>query len=173
MDDATAHPQDIDDDLPDGLDFIKVKSLPHNTTHLLQPMDQHVIFNFRKLYSRTLFRKCLEVTNDTQLRLREFGKDHFTTMNSLTLIDNAWTQVTCKTLNSAWKNLWPDTVAERDLEGFDPDDRALIDEVVFMGKSMGLEVESEDVYELFKSHEIELNTEELQHLPGEQYKDSG
>ena len=27
MDSATAHPKDLDDDLPDGLDFIKVKFL--------------------------------------------------------------------------------------------------------------------------------------------------
>ena len=57
------------------------------------------------------------------------------------------------------ENIWPESVAERDLEGFDPDDSALIDEVVSMGKIMGLEVESEGVHELFKSHNIELNTE--------------
>ena len=32
---------------------------------------------------------------------------------------------------------------------------------------MGLEVKSEDVYELLKSHEIELNMEEMQHLQEE------
>ena len=35
---------------------------------------------------------------------------------------------------------------------------------------MGLEVESEDVHELSKSHKIELNTEELQQLQEEQQK---
>ena len=29
---------------------------------------------------------------------------------------------------------------------------------------MGLEVESEDAHEHLKSHEVEINTEELQHL---------
>ena len=43
MANTTAHPQDLDDDLPDGFDFIKVKFLPSNTTHLLQPMDQQFI----------------------------------------------------------------------------------------------------------------------------------
>ena len=43
------------------------------------------------------------------------------------------------------KNLWPDTVAERDIEWIEPDNSALIDEVVSMGRSMGLEEESEDV----------------------------
>ena len=35
---------------------------------------------------------------------------------------------------------------------------------------MGLKVESEDVHELLKSQEIELKTEELQHLQDEQQK---
>ena len=49
MDIDTAHPQDFDDDLPDGFDFIKVKLLPPNTTSRLQPMDQQVITNFKEL----------------------------------------------------------------------------------------------------------------------------
>ena len=55
-----------------------------------------------------------------------------------------------RTQNSAWKNHWLDSVAERD---FEPDNSALIDEVVSMGKSMGLKVESEDDHELLKNHE--------------------
>ena len=55
MDNATVHPQDIDDYLPDGLGSIKVKFLTNNMTHLLQPMDQQVISNIKKtLYERTL-----------------------------------------------------------------------------------------------------------------------
>ena len=68
--------------------------------------------------------------------------------------------MTSRTLNSAWKNLWPDWVAERDFEGFEPDDRALIYEVMSMGKHIGLEVENEVVHELLKKHENELNTED-------------
>ena len=39
-----------------------------------------------------------------------------------------------------------------------------------LGKNIRLDVESEDVNELLKSHEIELNTEELQHVQEEQQK---
>ena len=73
-----------------------------------------------------------------QLRPREFCKDHFTILCCLTLIDNAWTQVTYRTLNSTWKKLWPDSVAEQDLEVFEPDDSALIDEVVTVEKVKSL-----------------------------------
>ena len=47
IDNATAHPKYLEDDSPNGLDFIKVKFLSSNTTHLLQSMDQHVINNFQ------------------------------------------------------------------------------------------------------------------------------
>ena len=54
---------------------------------------------------------------------------------------------------------WPDSVAERDFEGIESDDNALIDDVVSMVECMGLKVESEDVHELLKSYKIELVTE--------------
>ena len=114
MDNAVAHHQDLDDDLPHGFYFIKVKFLHPNTTHLFQPMDQQVISNFRKLYARALFIKCFEVTKDTQLKHSDFLKDHFTILDYLNLVDNVWIQVTYITQNSAWRKLWPDYVAERD-----------------------------------------------------------
>ena len=112
MDNATAQPQDLDDDLPDGSDFLKVKFLPPNTIHLFQPMDQQVISNYKMLYARALFRKNFEVTNDTQLNLGEFWKGQFTILNCLTLNDNVWTDVTLRTLNSGLKNLCPNSVAD-------------------------------------------------------------
>ena len=54
---------------------------------------------------------------------------------------------------------WQDSVAERDFEGYEPEDSVLIDEVMSMGKSMGLEVECVDIHELLKSHVVVLNTE--------------
>ena len=63
--------------------------------------------------------------------------------------------MTYRTLNCALKQLCPDSEAERDFEVFEPDDSALIDEVVSIGKRMGLKVESGDVHELLKSHKIE------------------
>ena len=88
-------------------------------------------------------------------------------MNCLTLIDNAWPQVTYIALNSAWTKLWPDSVAERAFDWSEPDDSALINEVVSMGINMGLEVECEHVHELLKNQEMERNTEELLHLQEE------
>ena len=111
MDNATVHSQDLDDDLPGEFDSNNVKILATSTTPLLQPISHQVISNFIWFYARSIFRKCLDVANDAQLTLGEYWKDHFTILNCLTLIDDALNQITCRTLNSAWKKLWPDSVA--------------------------------------------------------------
>ena len=116
---------------------------------------------------RALCLKCFEVTNDTQIKHREFWKGHFNILNCPALIDNAWTQVTCRTQNSALKKLCQ-IVAHQDFEEFEPDHSALIDEVVSMGKAWDSKWKVEDVHELVKIHKIELNTDELLHLQEEQ-----
>ena len=69
---APAHTPGLEVDLVKVFDFIKVKFLPPNTTPTLQPIDHQVISNFRKLCTKGLFRKCFEITNDTELTLAEF-----------------------------------------------------------------------------------------------------
>ncbi|PNF20376.1 hypothetical protein B7P43_G10240 [Cryptotermes secundus] len=70
MDNAPAHPPDLQDDLLEEFKFIKIQFLPPNTTPLLQPMDQQVISNFKKLYTKALFEHCFEVTEGTNLTLK-------------------------------------------------------------------------------------------------------
>ena len=48
------------------------------------------------------------------------------------------------------------------------DDSTIIYDFVTMGKSMGLEVDADDIKELLEEHSIKLTTEELEHLPNEQ-----
>ena len=103
MDNSTAHPQNLADDIPDGSDFIKLNFTPPNTTPPLKPMDQQVISSFKKLYPRGLFRKCFEVMNNTQLRLRKYRKYNFTILNCLNLVDNEWIQVAYIALKSAFE----------------------------------------------------------------------
>ncbi|XP_048366890.1 tigger transposable element-derived protein 1-like isoform X1 [Sphaerodactylus townsendi] len=164
MDSAPAHPPGLEDTLLEEFRFITVKFLPPHTTPLIQPMDQNVISNFKKLYTKALFQRCFEETLDTELSLREFWKDHFNIFAGLSLIDKAWQGVSSRTLNSAWKKLWPGCVHERDLEGFEPspdDPTHVVRSIVDLGKSMGLEVSGEDVEELVDGHSEELTTEEL------------
>ncbi|XP_064078530.1 tigger transposable element-derived protein 1-like [Macrobrachium nipponense] len=119
LDNAPAHPPQIEEEILDEYNFVKVLFLPPNTTSILQLMDQQVISNFKKLYTKHLFCRCFEVTENTNLTLREFLKDHFNIAIGLKIIDIAWQGVTKRTLTSAWKKLWPENVAERDFEGFE------------------------------------------------------
>ena len=160
MNNAPAHPPGLEEDLTEEFDFIKIKFLPANTTPLLQPMNQQVIVNFKKLYTKFQFQQCFEVTSDTQLNPLRFWKNHFNIYHRITLIDKAWNQVPYRTMNSAWRKLWPNCVTEREFEGFDSvagtstaadveeelqEDSQLIDEIVSMGQNLGLEMDSGDV----------------------------
>ena len=177
MDNAPAHPPGLEDDLLEEFRFIKVKFLPPNTTPILQPMDQQVISNFKKLYTKFLFRRCFDVTDATNLSLTEFWKQHFDIVSCLQLIDKAWGGVTRRTLNSAWRKLWPDAVPERDFEGFEgeaalptqeEEDTVVEEEIVNLGRDLGLEVDEDDVADLIAEHADELTTEELSALEEEQ-----
>ncbi|XP_069163339.1 tigger transposable element-derived protein 1-like [Procambarus clarkii] len=176
LDNAPAHPRQLQDDLFPENQFITIKFLPPNTTPLLQPMDQQVIANFKKIYMKALLERCVHVIDTTELTLRQFWKEQFNIMGALRLIDKAWEGVSRRTLHSAWRNVWPEGVPERDFEGFGPapasapvDDpeALLVDDIVALGHTLGLEVAAADVQELVEKHSDELTTEELLELQKE------
>lgn len=171
LDNAPAHPPGLEDDLLEEFSFIKVLYLPPNTTPILQPIDQQVISNFKKLYTKHLFKRCFDITENTQLTLREFWKSHFDIVACLKMIDMAWQGVTRRTLNSAWKKLWPEAVAPRDFDGFEVVEEVEpeVNEIVSLGKDMGLEVNDEDIEELIQEHQEELTTSELKELEAMQH----
>ena len=112
MDIAPAHPPCLEHDLVGKYGFIQVKFLPPNTTPLIQPMDQQIISNFKKLYTKALFQGCFEVTTNTVLTLKDYWKNHFNILHCWKLIDKAWGEVSFRT--PAWKNLWQECVVVRD-----------------------------------------------------------
>ena len=120
------------------------------------------------------------------MTLKDFWKEHFSILNCVNMIDQAWGNATNRTLNSAWQKLWPECVPERDFEGFQfeacpstvavtpiipEQDDAVIDDILSMGKSMGLQVNRDDINELLKGHSTESATEELLHLQQQQQQD--
>ncbi|XP_070592821.1 tigger transposable element-derived protein 1-like [Erythrolamprus reginae] len=166
LDNAPGHPPALQDDILEEFQFVKVVFLPPNTTSILQPMDQQVIANFKKLYTKHLFRRCFDVTENTNLTLREFWKDHFNIVSCLNIIDLAWQEVSRRNLNSAWKKLWSAAVAPRDsveTEDITETDTPL-EEIVSLGKCMGLQVDEGDINELVEEHEEPLSTEDLKAL---------
>lgn len=62
-------------------------------------------------------------------------------------------------MQSSWKKFWPDFVAARNFEGLE-DEPELVENIVSLGKILGLEVTEDDV-ELMEEHRTELPTEEL------------
>ncbi|XP_070592937.1 tigger transposable element-derived protein 1-like [Erythrolamprus reginae] len=170
LNNAPGHPPALQEDILEEFQFVKVVFLPPNMTSILQPMDQQVIANFKKLYTKHLFRRCFDVTENTNLTLREFWKDHFNIVSCLNIIDLAWQEVSRRNLNSAWKKLWPAAVAPRDsaepegeTEDITETDTPL-EEIVSLGKCMGLEVDEGDINELVEEHEEPLSTEDLKAL---------
>lgn len=89
-------------------------------------------------------------------------------MTCLRIIDQAWLGVTTRTLTSAWKKLWPVAVAEGAFKGLEPE-VSVVEEIVSLGKSMGLEVDERDVNELVEEQSLELTTEELHDLHSQQH----
>uniref|UniRef100_A0A670I9I9 DDE-1 domain-containing protein n=1 Tax=Podarcis muralis TaxID=64176 RepID=A0A670I9I9_PODMU len=164
MDNAPAHPKGLEVDLLEEFSFISIMFLPPNTTALLQPMDQQLIANFKKLYTKELFRRCFEVTDCTTITLREFWKDHFDIVTCLKMITTAWNGISQRNLNCAWRSLWPDCVAPSDS---DAPESTVVQDIVALGRTMGLEVTEEDISELVKEHDHELTTQELVELQAE------
>ncbi|GFS97340.1 tigger transposable element-derived protein 1 [Nephila pilipes] len=124
-------------------------------------MDHQVISNFKKLFTKHLFKRCFEVTKNTNLTLMEFWKNHCNIVICLKLIDIACQGVTKRILNSACRQLWPDVVLKREgYEGFGP----IEEEIVSIGRSMGLEVDEADVADLIEDNSEELTKEELKEL---------
>ena len=141
MDNAPAHPSNLMEELTDEFSFIKVHFLPGNVTPLLQPMDQQVITNFKKLCTKALFRKSFEANSSSDATLKDLWKSYFNIADAIFLIEVAWKEVSVTCLNSAWRPLWPDAVAPRDSEVFQQlEEELVVQKIVCLGSSMGLEM---------------------------------
>ena len=58
-------------------------------------------------------------------------------MNCLKIIDKAWDGVTKRTLNSAWKKLWPDCILGHDLERLAHEQELLVVNETVLGEDHG------------------------------------
>ncbi|XP_066955685.1 tigger transposable element-derived protein 1-like [Macrobrachium rosenbergii] len=68
------HSPTLTDDIYENFKVIWVLFFPLSTIPILQPMDQQVISNFKKLFTKHLFKHCSEVMEATNLTLQEFQK---------------------------------------------------------------------------------------------------
>lgn len=72
MDNAPAHPSTEELCSRDGL--IKTMFLPANTTSLIQPMDQGVLYNLKRRYKRNLLEKMILYETTDGLPYDQFAK---------------------------------------------------------------------------------------------------
>ena len=109
LDNAPAHPPSFENDI------LCEGSLPTTQHHpYTAAYGSTVTSNSKELYTKHLFLQCFEVTESTNLTLKEFWRD-------LKLLEMAWHGVSRRTLTSVWRKLWPDAVAPRDFKGFEPE----------------------------------------------------
>lgn len=66
--------------------FYSRSILPPNTALLLQPMDQQEIPNFKQLLTMHMFHRCFDVTQNTNINLCEFWKDHYNIVTCIRLL---------------------------------------------------------------------------------------
>lgn len=149
LDNAPGHPRTLSDLCSE----VKVVYLPPNTTSILQPMDQGVISTFKAYYLRETFNQALRASEgETGVSLKEFWRC-YNIRQAIENISKSWDEVSEKTMNAVWKNLWDDCA---NFLGFDITED-VINETVDLARMIGLdEVEAEDIQDL-----IEANKEEL------------
>ena len=138
-----------------------------NNIPLIQPMDQKVISNFKELYNKAMFQRCFQVTNETELTLREFWKDHYNIFQCLKIIEKALMEVFLRTMYSAWKYFWLECVAAKHFEGFD--ELPIVPDIVVWAR-LWVWMTPKNVNVLVDDHKTQLTTEELQHLNQQQQK---
>lgn len=132
LDHAPCHPMHLGD-LCDGK--VTVIFLPPKTTSFLQPMDQGVVAYFKAYYLRRTFTqvaKAIRSTGSTKPIETWRGYDILKAIDNICL---SWNEVSCRTMNGAWKGLWPDCV--EDMTTSVETIAKIQDNMVTFGKSMG------------------------------------
>ena len=82
----------------------------------------------------------------------------------------AYQGIARRTLNSAWKKLWPECASNSDFSGF-ATEAPEVANIVSLGKSLDLEVEDDDINKLIDKDK-KMSTEELLLLQEHQYKNA-
>ena len=90
MDNASSHPSIEELCSQDGL--IKTMFLPTNTTSLIQPMDQGVLYNLKRRYKRHLLEKMILYETIDGLLYDQFAKN-VNIKDCIHSVANAWEQI--------------------------------------------------------------------------------
>merc|ERR1712110_939185 len=92
VDNCPAHPN------IEGLTNVELKFLPPNTTSVIQPCDQGIIQNLKKIYRRSIL---LSLISHIENGEEDFKPDLYQAIGEVT---RAWDQVTPKTIANCWRH---------------------------------------------------------------------
>ncbi|CAK9820080.1 Tigger transposable element-derived protein 1 [Anthophora quadrimaculata] len=93
---------------------VQIVFLPPNTTSLIQPLDQGTIANSRKHYVKLTFNYILKILENDEVGLTEVWKK-FSILDCINHTTAAIGQIKQHTLNSCWKEIWPECVINRNV----------------------------------------------------------
>nr|XP_045609845.1 tigger transposable element-derived protein 1-like isoform X2 [Procambarus clarkii] len=158
VDNAPCHPEYLND----IHDTIKVIFLPKHATSLIQPRDQGVVAQFKRLYLKSILQKLLSASGGKHATLAMDFWKLYTIKDCIVCVHECWSAVTKETLNSVWQNLWLDVV--KDFPGFS-DTKREVQEIVDIARSIPSggfsNITREDVNEYLDSHGEELSVDDM------------
>lgn len=88
---------------------VKIVFLPPNTTSLLQPLDQGIIYTFKTYYIRRALQWILDVTDSKSINVMKAWKQ-FSIKHCIDIISLSLKELKTSTLNACWKKIWPFSV---------------------------------------------------------------
>ncbi|GLV40948.1 hypothetical protein CBL_08522 [Carabus blaptoides fortunei] len=148
LDNAPGHQKDL------SHPNIQVEFLPPNTTFLIQPLDQGIIYTFKSNYIRRSLQWILNLTELKSITIMEVWKQ-FSIKHCIEIISLSLKELKTSTLNACWKKIWALSVGiENDRESSENE----IVSILNLGRTIGGEVfddmNMQDVQDLFMEEEI-------------------
>ena len=129
MDHCSSHPSEKELMTEDGR--IRCIFLPANTTSLIQPMDQGVIYACKRLYRNNFLKDVLVILQDEEEEAEDIDTrgqrtlENIKAYNIRSAIFNwaaAWKSMKQASFANAWKNLLEGTETDHDFSGFEVND---------------------------------------------------
>ncbi|XP_017891414.1 tigger transposable element-derived protein 1-like [Ceratina calcarata] len=149
LDNAPCHPQDLNH--PN----VKILFLPPNTTSLLQPLDQGIIYTFKTYYIRRALEWILDVTDSKSINVMEAWKK-FSIKHCIDIISLSLKELKTSTLNACWKKIWRSSV---EIENVPESSENEIGGILELAKSIGgegfVDMTIEDVQDLLVEGEVD------------------
>ncbi|XP_034963264.1 tigger transposable element-derived protein 1-like isoform X1 [Zootoca vivipara] len=161
VDDAPGHPEGV----RFGHSDVEVVFLPHNTTSVIQPLDQGIVRCFKAKYASLMFsRVCNAMDADPSLSAAERWKS-FSIADCITYVKQATDAIEPETVNACWRNLWKKCV--NDFRGF-PTIHHEVECIVRVARQLGgdgfSDILEEEIEELIEGHRGMSASEEPEDL---------